>query len=108
MWCVPGTDLSLLNYDVHYALRVCREYNRVEACVTLCCVLGLWEAAVDLALTNLDIDVAKQTALLPNVHDGQPADLKRRLWLKIAQHVVSILFIEVFNSHIQIDLRQLL
>ncbi|KAI5729148.1 hypothetical protein M8J77_026088 [Diaphorina citri] len=86
---MQGTDLSLLNYDVHYALRVCREYNRVEACVTLCCVLGLWEAAVDLALTNLDIDVAKQTALLPNVHDGQPADLKRRLWLKIAQHVVS-------------------
>uniref|UniRef100_A0A8D9A202 Vacuolar protein sorting-associated protein 18 homolog n=1 Tax=Cacopsylla melanoneura TaxID=428564 RepID=A0A8D9A202_9HEMI len=84
---MQGTDPSLLNYDVHYALRVCREYNRMRACVTICCVLGLWEAAVDLALDKLDVDVAKETASLPSVHEG--GDLKRTLWLKIARHVIS-------------------
>uniref|UniRef100_A0A8D8Y9F0 Vacuolar protein sorting-associated protein 18 homolog n=1 Tax=Cacopsylla melanoneura TaxID=428564 RepID=A0A8D8Y9F0_9HEMI len=84
---MQGTDPSLLNYDVHYALRVCREYNRMRACVTICCVLGLWEAAVDLALDKLDVDVAMETASLPSVHEG--GDLKRTLWLKIARHVIS-------------------
>lgn len=72
-----------MNYDIHYALRLCQERGLTEACVQLSALLGLWESAVDLALT-VSVDLAIQTA---NLHQSDP-ELLKRLWLKIAEHVV--------------------
>lgn len=73
-----GQELSMVNYDVHYALRLCRDKGLKKACVQLSALLGLWESAVDLALT-VDVSLAKQTASLPQADD----ELTKKLWLKI-------------------------
>lgn len=77
-----GKDITLVHYDVHYALRVCDQHNMTEACVFLQCLLELWHSAVDLALT-VDLRLAQQTAT-------QPTDvtLRRTLWLRIAEHEI--------------------
>ncbi|XP_067005382.2 vacuolar protein sorting-associated protein 18 homolog isoform X2 [Anabrus simplex] len=80
---MQGQDASMVCYDIHYALRLCRERGLSEACVQLSALLGLWEAAVDLAL-GVDVELAKQTANLPQ----DDPELRKKLWLKIAQHVV--------------------
>jgi hypothetical protein len=80
---IQGQDASVVCYDIHYALRLCQERNLTEACVQLSALLGLWESAVDLALT-VDVKLAKQTANLPQ----NDPDLRKKLWLKIAKHVV--------------------
>ncbi|GBP56180.1 Vacuolar protein sorting-associated protein 18 homolog [Eumeta japonica] len=79
-----GQELSLVNFDVHYALRLCREKKLSEACVKLSALLGQWEAAVELAL-EVEISLAKTIARIP---DDDP-ELQKKLWLKIAEHVIS-------------------
>lgn len=79
-----GQDISMICYDVHFALRLCREKNLLDACVQLSALLGVWETAVDLAL-EINVDLAKQTANRPQ-NDNE---LRKKLWLKIAQHVIS-------------------
>lgn len=81
-----GQDISMVNYDVHYALRLCRERGLAEACVQLSALLGLWEAAVDLALL-VSVDLAKQTATLPH----NDPELRKKLWLKIGKRVVLLI-----------------
>lgn len=73
-----GQDASAVNYDIHYALRLCQDRGLTEACVQLSALLGLWESAVDLALT-VSVDLAIKTA---NLHQSDP-ELLKRLWLKI-------------------------
>lgn len=73
-----GQDISMVYYDVHFALRLCREKELLAACVQLSALLGLWESAVDLAL-KVSVDLAKQTANLPQ-NDNE---LRKKLWLKI-------------------------
>jgi len=80
-----GQDIAMVNYNVHFALRLCQERNLTQACVQLSALLGLWESAVDLALT-INVDLAKQYANMPPQNDFE---LRKKLWLKIAQHVVS-------------------
>ncbi|XP_071444491.1 vacuolar protein sorting-associated protein 18 homolog [Hetaerina americana] len=82
-----GQDARLVCYDIHYALKLCREHNLTEACVQLSTLVGMWEAAVDLAL-QVGPDLAKRTASLPPPSSGSDTDLRKRLWLKIAEHVV--------------------
>ncbi|XP_043280093.1 vacuolar protein sorting-associated protein 18 homolog isoform X2 [Venturia canescens] len=79
-----GQDITMVHYDVHYALRLCQEAGLTEACVQLSALLGLWTTAVDLALT-VSVDLAKQIAGTPSHNDNE---LKKKLWLKIAEHVV--------------------
>ncbi|KAK3930225.1 Vacuolar protein sorting-associated protein 18-like protein [Frankliniella fusca] len=79
-----GEDVSTVHYDPHYALRLCRELKLNEACVQLSALLGLWESAVDLALTE-NIQQAKDIASQPQYD----TELQKKLWLKIAKHVVS-------------------
>jgi hypothetical protein len=67
-------------YDIRYALRLCQERNLTEACVQLSALLGLWESAVDLALT-IDVKLAQQTANLPQ----NDPELRKKLWLKIGK-----------------------
>jgi hypothetical protein len=83
--CFAGHDISMVNYDVHYALRLCRERNLIEACVQLSALLGLWEAAVDLALL-VSVDLAKQTAAMPQ----NDTELRKKLWLKIGNFINSM------------------
>ncbi|GFG37001.1 hypothetical protein Cfor_07076 [Coptotermes formosanus] len=80
---MQGQDASVVCYDIRYALRLCQERNLTEACVQLSALLGLWESAVDLALT-IDVKLAQQTANLPQ----NDPELRKKLWLKIAKHVV--------------------
>lgn len=79
-----GEDVSTVHYDPHYALRLCREHKLNEACVQLSALLGLWESAVDLALSE-NIQQAKDIASQPQYD----TELQKKLWLKIAKHVVS-------------------
>ncbi|XP_050295734.1 vacuolar protein sorting-associated protein 18 homolog isoform X2 [Anthonomus grandis grandis] len=78
-------ELGSINYDVHFALRLCTELNRTDACVQLFGLLGLWESAVDLAL-QVNLNLAKSMANLSPEND---LELRKKLWLKIAEHVVS-------------------
>ncbi|PNF16669.1 putative vacuolar protein sorting-associated protein 18 [Cryptotermes secundus] len=80
---MQGQDASMVCYDIHYALRLCQERNLTEACVQLSALLGLWESAVDLALT-VDVKLAKHTASLPQ----NDPELRKKLWLKIVSYCV--------------------
>lgn len=77
-----GKEVSMIHYDIHYALRLCKEFNIKEACVFLLCILEFWQQAVELALT-FDPKLAQQTASQP--HDKE---LKRKLWLTIAEYEI--------------------
>nr|CAD7430568.1 unnamed protein product [Timema monikensis] len=81
---MQGQDSTMVCYDIHYALRLCRELGLSEACVQLSALLGLWEVAVDLALT-VNVDLAKQTANMPQ----NDTELRKKLWLKIEQNRAS-------------------
>jgi len=70
-------------YDMKYALRLCSEHKKEEACVHIYSAMKLYEEAVDLAL-KVDIEKAKLYADKPEEDDV----LKKKLWLKIARHVV--------------------
>ncbi|KAG6452127.1 hypothetical protein O3G_MSEX007477 [Manduca sexta] len=78
-----GQNISLVNFDVHYALRLCREKNLSEACVNLSALLGLWESAVELAL-QVDVALAKSVANMP-----EDDEMQKQLWLNIAEHVIT-------------------
>lgn len=60
--------------------RLCREKNLPEACVSLSALLGLWEAAVELAL-DVDLALAKTVANQPD-----QTEMQRQLWLTIGQY----------------------
>lgn len=70
------------HYDLKYALRLCTKLQKTRACVLIYGKMGLYEEAVDLALSE-DIELAKLNASRP-----EDEVLRRRLWLKIAEHVV--------------------
>nr|XP_018899049.1 PREDICTED: vacuolar protein sorting-associated protein 18 homolog isoform X1 [Bemisia tabaci] len=82
---IQGQEISMVNYDVRYALTLCQQHKLTKACVKLSALLGLWESAVDLALT-VSIDLAKETAALP---PHSSLELRKKLWLKIAEHIIS-------------------
>uniref|UniRef100_A0A8B9SFC1 Vacuolar protein sorting-associated protein 18 homolog n=1 Tax=Anas platyrhynchos TaxID=8839 RepID=A0A8B9SFC1_ANAPL len=66
-----GTNPNRIHYDLKYALRLCAEHGHHHACVHIYKVMELYEEAVDLAL-QVDVDL----------------ELRKKLWLKIARHVV--------------------
>jgi len=49
----------------------------------LCSKMGMYEEAVDLAL-KVDIELARQNANMPE----DDIELRKKLWLRIARHVV--------------------
>ncbi|KAK7574291.1 hypothetical protein V9T40_011482 [Parthenolecanium corni] len=83
-----GQDPSMVNYEIRYALKLCREIGLTEACVQLSAMLGLWENAVDLAL-SISKDLAKQTVQMASQSPTNNVELCKKLWLKIAKHVVN-------------------
>ncbi|KAJ0027124.1 hypothetical protein NQD34_018124 [Periophthalmus magnuspinnatus] len=78
-----GTHASEIHYDLKYALRLCAEHGYLKACVLVYKIMELYEEAVDLAL-QVDVDLAKSCADLPEDDE----ELRKKLWLKIAKHVV--------------------
>ncbi|XP_064540264.1 vacuolar protein sorting-associated protein 18 homolog isoform X2 [Drosophila montana] len=79
---IQGRDETLVNYEIHFALKVCTELDVKVACVFLQCMLCMWTTAVDLAL-QFDMKLAKETALRP-----QDNETRRKLWLRIAYHEI--------------------
>eukprot|EP00163_Fabomonas_tropica_P023207 TRINITY_DN40509_c0_g1_i1.p1 TRINITY_DN40509_c0_g1~~TRINITY_DN40509_c0_g1_i1.p1 ORF type:complete len:911 (+),score=256.88 TRINITY_DN40509_c0_g1_i1:23-2734(+) len=69
-------------FDLKYALRLCKKEGKTTACVHVYSLLGLYEEAVDLAL-KVDNDLAKINADKP-----EDDEQRKKLWLKIARHVV--------------------
>lgn len=80
-----GQDMMCINYDVYFALRLCQEKKLTKACVQLSSLLGQWESAVDMALT-FDKELAIRIANQAPEHD---LELRKKLWLKVARHVIS-------------------
>lgn len=80
---MQGQDPDQVCYDLEYALRLCSEHKHQKACVHIYSTMGLYEEAVDLAL-QVDIDLAKLNADKPE----EDEELRKKLWLKIARHVV--------------------
>ncbi|XP_048829852.1 vacuolar protein sorting-associated protein 18 homolog [Brienomyrus brachyistius] len=78
-----GIHASDIHYDLKYALRLCAEHGHHQACVLVYKIMELYEEAVDLAL-QVDVDLAKSCADLPEDDE----ELRKKLWLKIARHVV--------------------
>jgi vacuolar protein sorting-associated protein 18 len=78
-----GKEVSMINYDIHYALRLCKEFEMKKACVFLLCILEFWQQAVNLALT-FDVELAQKTASQP-----LDRDLKKNLWLIIAEQKIA-------------------
>eukprot|EP01027_Heterolobosea_sp_BB2_P018279 GEZU01025771.1.p1 GENE.GEZU01025771.1~~GEZU01025771.1.p1 ORF type:complete len:926 (+),score=222.24 GEZU01025771.1:26-2779(+) len=71
-------------YDPKYALRICKEHNKYQACVKLYNSMGLHEDAVELALKYDYISLAKEIAKVPE----DDTALRKRLWLLIVKHIV--------------------
>lgn len=91
----PG--VTSVPFHVDYALRECQRHGRAQACVRLYGLKGMWEDAVDLALKEKDLELARIYADRPaslssssNLLDGgtEEQELRRSLWLKIARYVV--------------------
>ncbi|XP_054729597.1 vacuolar protein sorting-associated protein 18 homolog [Anastrepha obliqua] len=77
-----GQDLSLIHYEINYAMFQCQQFNVKVASVFLMCLNMMWAAAVELALT-FDLKLAKETASKPPKEED-----RERMWLAIAQHEI--------------------
>lgn len=71
-------------YDLDYALRLCNQSGRTQACVHIYSKMGLYENSVDLALLKGDLELAKINADKPE----DDRSLKKKLWLKIAKYII--------------------
>lgn len=92
----PSTDESALlsyletqgdepSYDADFALRLCIEHTRVQACVHIYTTMGQYLQAVELALAHDQIDLASLIADRP---ESNPT-LRKKLWLAVAKKVIS-------------------
>nr|CAB3267628.1 vacuolar protein sorting-associated protein 18 homolog [Phallusia mammillata] len=88
-----GNDSSDVCYDVKYGLRLCLGNDAgksnpvlLRACVIIYTVMCLYEEAVAMAL-KVDVDLAKSIADRQELEE-EDEELRKKLWLKIAKHVV--------------------
>lgn len=70
-------------YDVKYALRVCIQEGKHEACVYIYSLLHLYEEAVKLAL-RVNLDLAKDAATKAE------ESVQKKLWLIIARYLIEV------------------
>lgn len=71
-------------YDTDFALRLCTKYNRIQASVHIYSSMDLYDEAVNLALSNNNIELASIVA-------DRPVDdpvLRKSLWLQVARQVI--------------------
>eukprot|EP01062_Namystynia_karyoxenos_P054122 TRINITY_DN4432_c0_g1_i6.p1 TRINITY_DN4432_c0_g1~~TRINITY_DN4432_c0_g1_i6.p1 ORF type:complete len:1156 (+),score=379.42 TRINITY_DN4432_c0_g1_i6:111-3578(+) len=85
------------HFDLKYALRICLEEGKDQACVHIYSRMGLYDDAVSLALRGGNAELAKEVAkeLEGAMHDcisrqdrAQNWQRQRKLWLHIAQYFV--------------------
>jgi len=81
--CFYIQDNDAVCYDLKYALRLCSENGKDQAAVQIYSTMCLYEEAVELAL-KVDIEKAKLYADKPEYDQA----LRKKLWLKVARHVV--------------------
>ena len=81
-----GEDVGSVPYDAQSALRLClaADSGQLQACVLLYRIMGLYQPAVEMAL-KVDAALARQTADMPGEENDE---LRKKLWLRIARHVV--------------------
>ncbi|KAK7491492.1 hypothetical protein BaRGS_00017321 [Batillaria attramentaria] len=91
---LQGESLDDICYDVKYALRLCAEYDHKRACVHVYSLMGLYEEAVDMAL-SVDVELAKQQANKPDEDD---LELRKKLWL--TDWMPSSPSLQQYNQHI--------
>lgn len=84
-------------YDLDYGLRVCADKQHPEASARMLCKRGFYEEAVELALRHEDVDLAcfcaelvgeASTFSAPKTGRIDEESQRRKLWLRIAKHVV--------------------
>lgn len=78
-----GMNIHTIRYDPKYALMMCLEKDLKEPSIHLYTLMSLFEEAVTLAI-KVDLDLAKKVANVPE----DDLEMKKKLWLKIAKHVV--------------------
>lgn len=71
-------------YDVKYALRVCIQEGKTQACVYIYTLLHLYEEAVKLAL-KVDLELAKYCA-----DKAEDDETRKKLWLIIARYLIKV------------------
>ena len=71
-------------YDVKYALRVCIQEGKTQACVYIYTLLHLYEEAVKLAL-KVDLELAKYCA-----DKAEDDETRKKLWLIIARYLIEV------------------
>ncbi|KAK8803432.1 hypothetical protein WA158_001126 [Blastocystis sp. Blastoise] len=71
-------------YDIKYALRICLQEEKYNACIYLYGLMGLYEEAVTLAL-KIDIELAKHYA-----NKSDDAAIQKKLWILIAKHLIEV------------------
>eukprot|EP00736_Rhodelphis_marinus_P011772 Rmarinus@m.19227 len=83
LWYLESVNQEDPAFDTKYALRQCAKHGKKRACVQLYASMGLYEEAVNLAL-EVDVELAKDSANMPEDDE----ELKKKLWLRIARHVI--------------------
>ncbi|KAF1745127.1 hypothetical protein MXB_252, partial [Myxobolus squamalis] len=101
LYCSSNRYQSILNYlekfsdpicyDKYYVLQLCFQHKIHKACTFILCTMGLYEEAVDLALTvffitimKVDVEHSKECA-----NRAPDATTKRKLWLIIASNTIT-------------------
>ena len=79
--------LSEPTFDPDYALSVFKRNGKIESQIYLYSLLKMHTEAVNLALENKKIELAKQNAKKPSEYDEE---LGRKLWLQIAIHHIKM------------------
>lgn len=93
----PADPLTGMPYfDLDYALRLCSSRGLHGASVRIYAKMGLHDEAVDLALQEGDVDLACACAdeagsgsSSSGATDEEVDALRRKLWLRVAKHVVT-------------------
>ncbi|CAH8518906.1 unnamed protein product [Dicrocoelium dendriticum] len=76
--------LSALPYDPGFVLRTCKEVSHLRGTVFVLKLLGMHQQALQEAIDSNDISLAKEIAQ----NESLSSEVRRHLWLKIAQHVI--------------------
>ena len=91
---LKGQDEACVPYDIRYAARICAQLGTIpEATVHLLTSMGAYEEAIEQALNNNNVELAKQTAEKVQSMLNK-ADLAKRLWLKIAKFVIKNMYVQ--------------
>jgi len=75
-------------YDMDFALRNFQKQDLIKAQITVYGMMGLYSDAVSLALEKNMIEEAKDLASKPEGSTPEVEELKKKLWLQIAQHLI--------------------